>query len=124
MGGYAIWPSYRTARMAAINAPGMRAEGCLCWVYLDDFLILAPMRIRAKTATAKLVSLLRDLGLTVNFTKSQLEPTQKIVYLGFLINLVDGRRLLIPPLKQQSHRAENFLMLGNKYLIVCMQKRI
>ena len=68
----------------------MRADGYLCWVYLDDFIILAPIRIRAKTATAKLVSLLRDLGLTVNFTKSQLEPTQKIVYLGFLINLIDG----------------------------------
>ena len=68
----------------------MRSEGYLCWVYLDDFLILAPTRIRAAAGTAKLISLLRELGLTVNIAKSNVEPAQRIVYLGFLINLYDG----------------------------------
>ena len=36
------------------------------------------------------MDLLEDLGLTVNFRKSQLTPVQNIVYLGFLINLQDG----------------------------------
>ena len=55
----------------------MRDKGFLCWVYLDDFLILAPTRELAAEGAAQLVSLLEDLGLTVNFRKSQLTPVQK-----------------------------------------------
>ena len=44
----------------------------------------------AAEGAAQLVGLLQDLGLTVNFCKSQLTPVQQIVYLGFLINLQDG----------------------------------
>jgi hypothetical protein len=68
----------------------MRDKGFLCWVYLDDFLILAPTRELAAEGAAQLVNLLEDLGLTVNFRKSQLTPVQNIAYLGFLINLQDG----------------------------------
>ena len=68
----------------------MRDKGFLCWVYLDDFLVLAPTKELAAAGAAQLVDLLQDLGLTVNFCKSQLTPVQQIVYLGFLINLHDG----------------------------------
>ena len=39
---------------------------------------------------AQVVDLLQDLRSMVNFPKSQLYPVQRIVYLGFLINLQDG----------------------------------
>ena len=68
----------------------MRVKGLLCSVYLDESLVLASTKELAAEGAAQLVDLLNDLGLTVNFYKSQLTPVQQIVYLGFLINLQEG----------------------------------
>ena len=69
----------------------MRKQGALIWVYLDDFLLLGYTAEEVATQTAVLVKLLKDLGVQINWDKSELNPVQTLRYLGFLLNLLEGK---------------------------------
>ena len=51
--------------------------------YIHDWLLLARDRDALGTATLRFANLCKDLGILVNFDKSELLPTQPLVYLGF-----------------------------------------
>ena len=68
----------------------LRAQGFLCCAYLGDFLALRPTPELAAAGAAQLVELLQELALKINCGRSQLTPVQRILYLGFLIDLHDG----------------------------------
>ena len=57
-------------------------------VYLDDILLLAPTADLCLAQGKFLMELLQDLGFLVNMNKSVLTPTQRIIFLGFLIDSV------------------------------------
>ena len=59
--------------------------------YLDDWLNLFRSLLQAERWTDQLVELCHHLGLLVNLEKSELRPTQVIVFLGEKLDLQQGR---------------------------------
>ena len=56
--------------------------------YLDDWLICSPSRRHAVSDTAAVVAHLQQLGLSLNVEKSQLNPSQQIIFLGVSLDSV------------------------------------
>ena len=59
--------------------------------YLDDWLLRANTRHQCQLQTKKLIHTLQQLGFTTNFEKYELRPTQKIDFLGYHFDLVQGK---------------------------------
>ena len=57
------------------------------WVYLDDFLVLVNSGDEVDRFLSMLFCLLTSLGLEINHDKSELSPTQELIYLGFELDL-------------------------------------
>ena len=62
----------------------LRRKGVLLWVYLDDFLIIAPTIEDCALHTQWLADLLCRLGVQIHITKSVLTPTRVLVFFWFL----------------------------------------
>lgn len=76
----------------------LRREGATIWVYLDDFLLLGCAKKEVAHYTQLLLQTLEDLGIEVNYEKSETQPVQVLQYLGFILDLLEGH-ILIPPQK-------------------------
>ena len=73
------------------------AKHCVAlFQYLDDWLNVNNDKAKLVKSTQELVSLCERLGLLVNVAKSELEPRQKIVFLGELLDLETGLALATP----------------------------
>ena len=79
----------------------LRRKGVLPWVYLDNFLIIAPTGEDCALHTKWLADLLCRLGVRIPIAKSGLTPTRVFVVLGFLLDLQDAT-VPIPPHKLKS----------------------
>ena len=79
----------------------LRAQGVLVWVYLHDFLVIAPSAALCRMRTQLLVHLLFRLGIQVHIAKSVLTPTEFFVFLGFRLDLAKAH-VLIPPSNMQA----------------------
>ena len=64
--------------------------------YLDDWLIVAKTPLEAQEDTNSVLRITEQLGLLVNWQKSDLVPSQKILYLGMEIDTAVGRVLPAP----------------------------
>ena len=64
-------------------------------VYLDDILIMAPTKEQCLEQAQLIIGLLEKLGYVINREKSVLEPTQRLEYLGFVINTVEMKLFLL-----------------------------
>ena len=73
-----------------------RKQGILCFVYLDDILILGSTKNLLEKHLNIVLSSLVESGLTINQKRSVLYPCQKVAHLGFQIDLQAGR-LQVPP---------------------------
>ena len=67
----------------------LRSQGMLLIIYLDNILLIAPTTDLCLAQGKFLMKLLQDLGFLVNMNKSVLTPTQRIIFLGFLIDSVN-----------------------------------
>ena len=67
----------------------LRSQGMLLIIYLDDILLIAPTADLCLAQGKFLMKLLQDLGFLVNMNKSVLTLTQRIIFLGFLIDSVN-----------------------------------
>ncbi len=76
-----------TRCMDAALSP-LRQMGICILKYLDDWLILAQSQAVLTSHKTLLLSHLRCLGLRVNFAKSILSPSQRVSFLGTVINSV------------------------------------
>ena len=95
-----------------------RQQGILCYIYLDDILLLGST---AHQVTKHLQILLHDLhasGMQVNYEKSTLSPTQNVTHLGFTLDLKNGF-LQVPSEKLKNVRKE----LGKLIVLDCMPVR-
>jgi hypothetical protein len=54
--------------------------------YLDDWLVLARSRRQCQADTEKVMELAAQLGFSINFSKSELIPAQRFLYLGMDID--------------------------------------
>lgn len=63
--------------------------------YLDDWLLVAPSKQEALCNTHFTLSLLKDLGLKMNFEKSMLAPSQVTLYIGAILDSISGRAVLL-----------------------------
>ena len=84
-------------------------------VYIDDILILAGSRERAREHVIGLIYLLENLGFVISKPKCVLEPTQSIEFLGFSVNSVQ-QELSLPAGKVKKIRTETRHLLENTHI--------
>ena len=59
--------------------------------YLDDSLLRADTKHQCQLQTKELIHTIQELGFVINFEKSELEHTQKIDFLGYHFDLIQGK---------------------------------
>ena len=107
--GLSTAPQVFTRVMAPVSAFLYRSGIRLCR-YLDEWLIQASSREQVLLALDMVLQLCHSLRVVVNFEKSQLVPTQRMLYLGVLLDSVSFRAS--PALK----RVEKLLSVGDVFL--------
>ena len=88
--GLSTAPQVFTWVMAPVSAI-LHSLGIRLRRYLDDWLIQASSREQVLLALRTVLRLCNSLGIVVNWEKSQLVPTQKMLYLGVLLDFVSFR---------------------------------
>ena len=107
--GLSTTPQVFTRVMAPVLA-FLHQSGIRLRCYLDDWLIQASSREQVLLALESVLQLCLSLGIVVNWEKSQLIPSQRMVYLGVLLDSISFRAS--PTLK----RVEKLLSIGNEFL--------
>ena len=69
-------------------AAHLRRLGLRLIFYLDDILLLGCSKAEATEAVTVVANLLTDLGFVINEAKSIMEPSQKLEYIGLIIDTV------------------------------------
>ena len=87
--GLAVAPRAFTKVMATLGAY-LRNHQIHIFMYLDDWLIKNQIKNTLVNQKDFIINVLKKLGLVMNLTKSSLEPTQKMSYLGAIFNLNTG----------------------------------
>ena len=105
----APWVFTKTLKPVAAQ---LRQLGVRLIVYIDDILILAETPDLARDHVIGLIYLLENLGFIVSLQKCVLEPTQKIDFLGFLVDSV-SRELRLPADKIKKIRSDLQRMLSD-----------
>ena len=96
--GLALAPRKFTKLMKPVFA-NLREDGHLSTSFLDDSLLIADTEVECIKNVLATVQLLRSLGFVVHHEKSVLEPTQRIQYLGVLI---DSKEMKVSLTKERS----------------------
>jgi len=60
----------------------LRAQGIRMIFYLDDWLILAETKEKLMQQLQMVIKILHELGFTINWVKSKIEPSTKMEFLG------------------------------------------
>ena len=107
-------PQVFTRVMAPVSAI-LHRMGVRLRRYLDDWLLQASPHEQVQLALRIVLQLCRRLGIVVNWEKSQLIPTQQMVYLGVLLDSTAFRAS--PALK----RVEKLLSIGDVFLYCVRQ---
>ena len=77
----------------------LRERGHSVLGYLDDTILLADSILDCEKAVTECVGLFQDLGFVVHEKKSVFEPTQSLMFLGFVLNSIDMTVTLTPEKK-------------------------
>ena len=77
-------------RMMGVVATLCHQQGIRLHRYLDDWLIVAKSANQTHTDTQQVIEIAERLGLLINIQKSDLIPSQKIIYLGMEIDTLLG----------------------------------
>ena len=78
-------------------------------IYLDDFLLLESNFSDCSENVRQTILLLQYLGFLIHFKKSELTPSQKCKYLGFIFNSVKKS------ISKPTEKREKLLKLVKKY---------
>ena len=81
-------PRVFTKKMRPVIA-WLRQIGCRMITYTDNNLIMGPTQVEAACLVEIAVSLLKALGIVVNYPKSIIQSCQELQFRGFNINSVD-----------------------------------
>ena len=107
--GLSMAPQVFTGVIAPVSA-FLHRSGIRLRRYLDGWLIQASSREQVLLALDTVLQLCLSLGIVVNWEKSQLIPTQRMVYLGVLLDSISFRAS--PALK----RVAKLLSIGDAFL--------
>ena len=107
--GLSTAPQVFTRVMAPVSAI-LHRMGVRLRRYLDDWLLQASSHEQVLLALRTVLRLCRSLGIVVNWEKSQVIPTQQMVYLGIILDSTAFRAS--PALK----RVEKLLSIGDVFL--------
>ena len=88
----------------------MGENGHVCFPYLDDSFVVGKTEKICKKGINSLTGMFNELGFTINEEKSVLQPTQKLTFLGFLIDSVNMEVSLTEDKK------EKFVQVANQIL--------
>ena len=91
-----------------------RANRLLMFQYLDDWLNLAQNKALAATQTLLFVEMCVTLGLVVNLEKSELEPSQRITFLGFEFDFTVGMLYPMPEKLRNVERMASKLLVTKR----------
>ena len=92
--GLSSSPRIFTKVLAEALAP-LRLQGVTIVPYLDDLLFIAPSGHQLESDLKVALSFLRSLGWLVNEEKSQMIPSQEVMYLGYRITSVE-KKIFLP----------------------------
>ena len=112
--GLSTAPQVFTRVMAPVSAI-LHRMGVLLRRYLDDWLLQASSREQVLLALRTVLRLCRSLGIVINWEKSQMIPSQRMVYLGVILDSISFRAS--PALK----RVEKLLSIGDVFLSCARQ---
>ena len=107
--GLSMAPQVFTRVMAPVSAI-LHTLGIHLRRYLDDWLIQASSREQVLLSLRTVLHLCNSLGIVVNWEKSQLVPTQRICYLGVLLDSVSFRA------SPAQKRVDKLLSIGDVFL--------
>ncbi len=93
--GLSLAPCTFTKCMDAALSP-LRQMGIRILNYLDDWLILAQSEVELLSHRTLILSHLERLGLRVNFAKSALSPSQRVSFLGTVLDSAHMRAVIAP----------------------------
>ncbi|XP_030272800.1 uncharacterized protein LOC115581658 [Sparus aurata] len=85
--GLSLSPRVFTRVIGAALRP-LQLSGMKILPYLDDWLICAPSHDQVLRDTGLVLSHIQSLGLKVNWTKTNLEPGQQVVFVGLRLDSV------------------------------------
>ena len=94
MFGIKTAPKVFTKILAPVIA-SLRRQGILLYVYLDDILLRAPSRAALEKAIPIVIEALAKVGFVLNLGKSDLDPSQDLVYIGGRFKTDEG--IVLPP---------------------------
>ena len=83
----------------------VRGWGIRIVFYLDDLLIMANSKSLVVQQTIQVIQFMMQLGLTINWKKCKLIPTQRIIFLGFNID-THNLTFLVTPDRRKSIKQE------------------
>ncbi|XP_078539321.1 uncharacterized protein LOC144824100 [Lissotriton helveticus] len=95
----------------------LRTEGIRLIIYLDDMLLLNQCPQKLLVHLQRAVNLLESLGFIVNQAKSDLLPSRKMQFLGFLIDSVEAT-VSLPSRKLSKIRHELRLTLAHPTILL------
>ena len=73
-----------------------RSQGLICFIYLDDILLLGATKQQVSNQLLVMVGDLVEAGFKINVNKSTLEPSQRSIHLGFVLHIRENKLDLSP----------------------------
>ena len=108
--GLNVAPRLFTKIMKPVVA-SLRSQGVRLIIYLDDILIIASSIETLNRHKTLAISLLESLGFLINYEKSNLIPSQQIVFLGMLVDSA-SMQFILPQQKAVQIQKECRLLLN------------
>lgn len=93
--GFATSPQAWNIVMAEVIKV-IRRTGVVLSFYADDLIIFGETKEAAVKARAVVLAVCQNMGVKVNEDKSSKEPATQVEFIGFLVNLEDGKLQVLP----------------------------
>lgn len=95
------WSPWFWTKVLRLPVTHWRRQGIVCVAYMDDLLVAAPTKGELQRKVKHVLLDLGNLGILINTAKSNLEPTQRGVFLGVMVDTIKGVFEVTPEQQQK-----------------------